>query len=182
MAYITSPISRRLLALVGVLAVSACGESITPPNQATAPENAQLASSTYGSTILECPIDVTSDTVQTIGILGGEIALNGHKLVIPAGVLTGDVTFKLTEPAGNYVVIDITANGAEHYDFSDVVSLTVSYSRCTRSNIDKKDLDIYYVDAKNEIIHDNLGGTDYKDERHVEVKTDHLSEYAVGGS
>jgi hypothetical protein len=182
MAYITSSVSRRLLACLAVLAVSACGESITPPTQATAPVNAQLASSTYGSTILECPIDVTSETTQTIGVLGGEIALNGHKLLIAPGVLTGDVTFKLTEPAGNYVVIDIAADGAEHYDFSEVVTLTVSYSRCTRSNIDKTDLDIYYVDAKNEIIHENIGGTDHKDERHVTVKTDHLSEYAVGGA
>jgi hypothetical protein len=172
-------VSRRLLALVAILAVSACGESTTS-TRSTAPNGAQLASSTYGATILECPVDVSAETVQTIGILGGEIALNGHRLVIPAGALTKEVTFKLVEPAGNYVVIEITANGAEHITFESPASLSVSYSRCDRSNIEKKDLRVYYVDADSGVILEDLGGADDKAERRVTVETLHLSEYAVG--
>jgi hypothetical protein len=179
MTVIRTFVSRRLLALVATLALSACGESTTS-TRATAPDGAQLASSAYGATILECPVNESAETVQTIGILGGEISLNGHRLVIPAGALTKEVTFKLVEPAGNYVVIEITANGAEHITFESPASLSVSYSRCDRSNIDKKELRVYYVDAGAGVILEDLGGEDNKDERRVTVETLHLSEYAVG--
>ncbi len=167
----------RALALPAtVLALSSCSDVVQP----TAAE-ARLTHSS-APTLVECPTDVTKTTSATIDLLGGTLELDGHKVVIPANALLFPTEFTLTVPAGKYVKIDVTANGAEHFQFEKPVSMTISYARCTRANIDKiekHNLDVFYVDG-NDAILENMGGDQNTTDKTVTTSTDHLSAYAVG--
>lgn len=145
----------------------------------TAPEAASLATST-GPTPLECPTAVTRSTTGTIGLLGGVLELDGHRVVIPADAVLVPTEFTLTVPAGNYVKIDVKAAGEEHFQFRKPVSLTLSYARCTRTNIDRETLRIYYVDSQTNAFLEDMGGTDDKAGRKVSTGTDHFSGYLIG--
>ncbi|HLM67112.1 MAG TPA: hypothetical protein VK358_06280, partial [Longimicrobium sp.] len=85
----------------------------------------------------------------------------------------------VTVPASQYMRVDITAGNGQHYQFQKPVSMTLSYARCTRSNIAKENLRIFYVDDANAILQD-MGGTDDKTARTVTTGTDHLSGYVIG--
>lgn len=165
-----------LLALVG-LAAGGCRDSAVAP---TSQPEALRTSATYGATLLQCPVGVTRSASATIGLLGGVLELDGHRLVIPAQALLLPTEFTLTVPASNYVEIDVRAAGQEHFDFLEPVALTISYERCTRSNIDQETLRVYHVHDDSKVILEDLGGSDDKVVRAVTATTDHLSDYALG--
>lgn len=167
-----------LLALVA-LAAGGCLDSAVAPTFEPAP-GALRASTTYGATLLECPTGVTRSTSATIGLLGGVLELDGHRLVIPAQALLVPTEFTLTVPASNYVEIDVRAGDQDHFEFLEPIALTISYDRCTRSNIDDKTLRVYHVDSGSKAILEDLGGIDDKQVRAVTASTDHLSDYALG--
>lgn len=75
--------------------------------------------------------------------------------------------------------VDITADGSAHFSFRSPVTVSVSYARCTRSDIDKAPLTVWYIDAATKALLQNMGGTDDKVARTVTFITDHLSGYAV---
>ncbi len=164
------------LSLAAVFATSCADGSAGP---LTAPEGASLAASS-GPSPLECPVSTTASKTALIGLLGGVIELNGHRVVIPADAVLMPTEFTLTEPASNYVEVDIRAAGQEHYEFRKPVSLTLSYARCTRTNIDKEALRIYYIDSQSKALIDDMGGTDDKAARTVTTGTDHFSGYVIG--
>lgn len=171
------------LALLSVIALGAAGCLDTVTSPVAEPDAGALWSSTsYGATLLECPVDVTRSVSATIGIDGGVLSLDGHEVAIPVGAVLLPTEFTLTVPASNYVEIDVRAAGQEHFDFLEPVALTISYSRCTRSNIDKKTLRVFYIDSASNAILEDLGGTDDKTARSVTTSTDHLSDYALGSA
>lgn len=180
MQSILVPLRPSVLALL-VAVLGGCVDSATAPAPATQPASAPVhASSSYGATLLECPIDVTRSTSAEIGLLGGSLELDGHSVLIPQGAVLVPTEFTLEIPASNYVEIDVRANGQDHFEFHEPVALTISYDRCTRSNIEKKTLRIYHVDSASKAILEDLGGTDDVVARAVTTSTDHLSDYAIG--
>jgi|GEM_PF-1658762 len=158
-------------------ALMSCAEGVQP-TQVDVPDAAQLTHGT-GPALLECPTDVTKSTSKTIDLLGGTLELDGHKVVIPANAVLIPTTFTLEVPAGNYMKIHVNAAGHAHYQFEKPVSLTISYARCTRSNIEKHNLVISHVDEVTNAILANMGGTDDKTARTVTTGTDHLSGYVI---
>lgn len=164
------------LALAAVFATSCADGS---DGALTGPEGAALAASS-GPSPLECPVSTTSSKTALISLLGGTIELDGHRVVIPAEAVLQPTEFTLTVPASNYVEVDIKAAGQEHYEFRKPVSLTLSYARCTRTNIDKEALRIYYIDSQTKALIDDMGGTDDKAARSVTTGTDHFSGYVIG--
>lgn len=170
----------RVLALpAALLALGSCSDIVQPSGA-----EARLSHNS-GPTLVECPTDVTRTTSTTIDLLGGTIELDGHRVVIPANAVLFPTEFTLTVPASKYVEIDVKANGAEHFQFEKPVSMTISYARCTRSNIDKiekHNLDIFYVDSSTKKILENMGGTQDTATRTVTTSTDHFSTYAIGGA
>lgn len=164
------------LAPVSLLALTSCAE---PARSPLAPDQPLMTSTSTGATLVECPTDVTRSVSATIDLLGGTLELDGHKLVIPANAVLFPTTFTLTVPASNYLKIQVTADGEEHFQFESPVSMTLSYERCSRSNIDKKTLVIWYVSSADALL-ENMGGTDDKTARTVTTSTDHLSDYALG--
>lgn len=164
------------LSLAAVFATSCADGSAGP---LTGPEGASLAAST-GPSPLECPVSTTASKTALIGLLGGVIELDGHRVVIPADAVLMPTEFTLTVPASNYLEVDIKAAGQAHYEFRKPVSLTLSYARCTRTNIDKEALRIYYIDSQTKALIDDMGGTDDKAARTVTTGTDHFSGYVIG--
>lgn len=160
----------------GVLSLASCtdgqAEGITAP--ATA-----LSSASTGPTLLECPAETSTSTSSLIGPLGGVVSVGGHQLVVPPLAVLLPTQFTVTVPASQYLRVDVTAGNGQHYQFQKPVSLTLSYARCTRSNIQKENLRIFYVDDANVILED-MGGTDDKNARTVTTGTDHLSGYVIG--
>ncbi|HEX2206894.1 MAG TPA: hypothetical protein VHG93_04375 [Longimicrobium sp.] len=162
---------------LSVLAAASCTDA-PAAGGITAPEGA-LASNSSGPTPLECPVDSTVSASGLVGPLGGVVGVGGHQLVIPPLAVLLPTQFTVTVPASQYVRVDVTAGNGQHFQFRKPVTLTLSYARCTRSDIDKENLRIYYVDDNNAILED-LGGTDDKNARTVTTGTDHLSGYLIG--
>lgn len=159
-----------------LLAFAGCADG--GPGGITAPADA-LATQSTGPVLLECPVETTTSTSSLIGPLGGVVNVGGHQLVIPPLAVLLPTQFTVTVPASQYVRVDITAGNGQHYQFQKPVSITLSYARCTRNDIAKENLRIFYVDDANVILQD-MGGTDDKGARTVTTGTDHLSGYIIG--
>lgn len=160
-----------------LLGAVACTDGATSAG-ITAPERA-LAAQSAGPTLLECPVETSTSASALVGPLGGVVSVAGHQLVIPPMAVTLPTQFNVTVPASQYLRVDVTAGDGQHYQFQKPVTLTLSYARCSRSNIDKESLRIFYVDDANVILQD-MGGTDDKAARTVTTGTDHLSGYVIG--
>lgn len=169
---------RRASLAFAVVALVSCGEG--PAAERITASDAPLATTSTGPALLECPVDTTASKTATIDLLGGTLELDGHKLVIPANAVLLPTEFTLTVPASKYVEVDIKAAGEEHFQFEQPVSLTLSYARCSRSNIEKENLKVFYIDSATKSILEDMGGTDDKTSRTVTTGTDHLSGYAIG--
>jgi hypothetical protein len=167
----------RLSILLPAAAVFLAACSDLPLEPAASPS----FSSTSGATLLECPVSETTSTSRTIGPLGGVVELDGHRLVVPVGAVLLPVEIALTVPASNYLKVRFTAGGQEHFQFLEPVSITISYARCTRSNIDKRPLEIWHVSEQSELL-SRKGGADVKVTRAVTATSDHFSDYAVGAN
>lgn len=167
--------SRFVLATMLVLSVAACSD----PQSVAGPEaiavGPQFAAGSAAP--IECPIATTQSASATIGLLGGTVAVGGTAVVIPAGAVLLPENFTLTIPASNYLQIDVTAGNSEHYEFLKPISVTIDYSRCTRSNIDKAPLTVWYWDGTTLL--ENMNGTDDKATRTMTFGTPHLSGYVI---
>jgi hypothetical protein len=173
------PIRIRLVALPAAALLLASCTADGGPARITA-EAPTLSSTTYGATLLECPVSETTSASAVIGPTGGSVSVDGHRLTVPLGALLGLHRFTLTVPAGNYLEVGIQADGQEHFQFRAPVTVTLDYSRCTRNNTRKADLQVLYIDPATKTILQEMGGVDDKTARTVTATTDHLSGYAIG--
>lgn len=164
------------VALLPFVAIGACADS---PGGADplAPDAALLASS--GPVLVECPTSTSEATTGTLGTLGGSIALNGHELSLPLFAVLLPTEFRLEAPASRFVELDITANGADSFQFRKAVMVTIDYSRCTRSDIDNAELMVWQIDPVTKELLEPMGGHDDKIARTVTFITDHLSTYSL---
>jgi hypothetical protein len=166
---------RRGLAILALPALlAACGDEPAP---LLSPDEA--ARSTVGSTLVECPTSETRSVTKTLDGLGGTVELDGHSITLPLGAVLLPTTLTLTVPASRYMELEITANGAESFDFEQAVAITISYARCTRSNIDQGPLTAWQIDPATKALIEHMGGTDDKDARALTFGSDHLSGFAI---
>lgn len=157
-----------------LLALVACNEpAATDP--AGEPQLARSAS----ATLVECPSGVSHSTESTILPLGGSVELRGHRVDLPTGAVLGPTTIGLAEPASQYMMIDLSANGQDHFQFHEPLTITIDYSRCTRANIDKGPLSVWLVDPTTGALLQHMGGTDDKATQRITFQTDHFSGYAI---
>jgi len=129
--------------------------------------------------LLECPSNTTVQASGTIGLLGGVIQAGGTLVSIPAGALLQPTNIVLTIPASNYMEIDVSVPGVEHFFFEKDVVVTLDYSRCTRSNIDKGPLQVWHIDSDTKALLEQMPSVDSKLTRTVIFTTGHLSGYAL---
>jgi hypothetical protein len=158
-----------------LFAVAACSDGTAPALQAPADASA----ATYGYTLIECPVNEDAYATATLGARGGSLRLEGHELSLPLGAVLAPTKFELRAPASNYMEIRIRANDAAGYAFRTPATITIDYSRCTRSNIDKNPLTVWKIDPVTKELLRNMGGVDDKAARTVTFQTDGLSTFSI---
>ena len=162
------------IAFALALSVSACGETNAPDG----PSEPQLSVSS-NPTLIECPSSTTYETSGTVLALGGSVQLNGHRVSLPMGAVLGPTSIEMRDPAGQFMLLNLGANGQEHFQFQAPISITIDYSRCTRSNINKGPLSVWLIDPATGALLQNMGGVDNKANRSITFETDHFSGYAL---
>lgn len=155
--------------------VAACAE----PTASTMAHREGAALVSSSPVLVECPTDVSTEASALITPLGGVVTAGGASISVPAGAVLVPTTITVKVPASQYMEVDITADGAAHFTFQSPVTVSVSYARCTRSDINKTPLSIWYIDSATKALLANMGGTDDKSARTVTFSTDHLSGYAL---
>ena len=150
----------------------------------TAPQLAPLLSRTGESVdrptrIAVCPTNQSYRTEGIFGPAGGSLRVAGHRLTIPAGVLTEATQFTLHAPAGPHVRLVLSAGGAEHYTFQAPVVVTISYNRCGRQHLPRSPLSAWNIDDTGRRLVERMRGKDDRRRRAVTFRTTHFSTYAV---
>src|SRR5215210_6851760 len=116
-------LSFRLVPAAALLLAACSGDLPTTP--AEAPSLARHQSAAPADFIAApCPTRIEYTASAVIGADGGKVEIAGHNLTIPAGAVGVPTTFTLRAPAGRYLQIELTAQGAEHYEFPAPASVT----------------------------------------------------------
>jgi hypothetical protein len=171
---------RRFLTLAVAAALTACSEPTAPPPSATG-LTLLLEEEPKKSVLVECPTDITETTTAVLfgGVLG-EVTLGGHRITVPPEALPpGAWVVTLTAPASKYVEIEAYVFGLPASTFLQPVEVVIDYSRCSRSNIDRDPLRVWYIDSVTKEPLEDMGGVDDKVARTVTFFTNHFSGYAV---
>ena len=170
----------RLLAATGIAAFAACAApDITGIDRQQAEQDASLFSFGGGPKLVECPTGESFSNSGTIGAAGGLLSAGGVTIAIPANALLTEAVVSITVPASKYVEADITVQGSEHFEFELPVVVTMSYARCSRSNIDLMPLSAWYIDSDSKQLLEKQPSVDNKLLRTVTFTTGHLSGYAI---
>lgn len=166
-------------AAVGIAIVVACaGADITGTGQFD-DAGALRTVDGAGARPIQCPTTESSTSSAVVTPLGGLVSVAGTTISIPAGALLSDALVTVTVPASPYMEVDISVQGTEHYVFELPVTVTIGYSRCTRSDIDHTALSAWYIDSQTKRLLQRMPSVDNKVLRTVTFTTEHLSGYAV---
>lgn len=166
------------MSLIGVtifFAISACSDQAE--SGLLAPVDASAA--TYGHTLIECPVNEEDYATGTLGATGGSLSLKGHELSLPLVAVLAPTKFELRAPVSNYMEIRIRANDLAGFEFRKSATVTIDYSRCTRSNIEKDPLTVWKIDPETKQLLKHMGGVDDKVARTVTFTTDGLSTFSI---
>lgn len=167
---------RRLAGVAfGVILITACAEAGDPAS--LQPDDALLASS--GPTLVECPANTEESTTGSITAVGGSVSLNNHELRLPAVAVSSPQEFRLAAPVSNYMELRVNAGDKDSFQFNRIGTITIDYSRCTRSNVDKAPLSVWQIDPETKELIEYMGGVDDKEARTVTFETDHLSTFSI---
>jgi hypothetical protein len=162
--------------VIAALAGAGCAvDNTTEP----VPSAAAASARSLGGTLIQCPNAIPSSTTALVSPLGGVVSLGGTSISVPAGAVLVPTLISVTTPASQYMEVDISVPGIEHFLFELPVTVTVSYARCTRSDIDKTPLSAWYIDSETKALLESMGGVDDKVARTVTFTTPHLSGYAL---
>ena len=165
-----------LPALVSLLLLAGCADTDT----ATEPLQPEaLSSASTGPVLIECPVESDTATTGTIGAIGGAVRLNNHALRLPLLAVAAPTAFELRAPVSNYMELTVRADGKDSFSFNKLATITIDYSRCTRTNIDHADLTVWQIDPVTKALLEPMGGVDDKVARTVTFETDHLSTYSL---
>lgn len=170
---------RRSLAARAVL----CALTLAPltgcDNPAVVSDGATPQYSSSGPTLVECPTNVETFVEGSVGSSGGTVALGRHRIDLPVQAVRGSHRFRITEVASNYMELDLKANGKDKFEFHRPVLITIDYSRCSRSNIDKAPLTVWKIDPTSKTLLRNMGGIEDKAARTITFISDSLSGYSI---
>lgn len=162
--------------LVSLLVLAACSE----PSATTEPLHpGALSAASSGPVLIECPVATDTATVGTIDATGGAVQLHNHALRLPLLAVSAPTVFELRAPASNYMELSVRGDDKDSFSFDKPASITIDYSRCTRSNIDHEDLTVWQIDPVTKALLEPMGGVDDKVARTVTFETDHLSTFSL---
>ena len=165
---------RGAIAGLALLAAMGCGEE-----RATGP-NALDVVSFGASGLVQCPTNETLVTEKLIDpLFGGTVSLGGTSVTITEDAIALPTLVTLTIPAGRYMEIDVKANRLDSFLFDAPVTVTIDYSRCSRSNIEQAPLRVWHIDPVTKAKLEDMGGVDDKLGQRITFTTDHFSAYAI---
>jgi hypothetical protein len=174
--------SRRAIrpaALIGItiiFAIPACSSDLVDPDQMAPIE---VAADTFGQTLIECPVNEDKSVIGILGATGGTIGMDNHRLSLPPLAVALPTSFELRARASNYLELRVRANDMIGFDFNRTATITIDYSRCNRSNIEKFELTVWKIDPDSKRLLEHMGGVDDKVARTVTFQTDHLSTFSI---
>ncbi len=167
---------------LALVVVGSCHDSATGPDKASVAQGATSGLFGGGSSspsLLTCPTNESQSTSSLIGVLGGTVSLGGTTALVPAGILTGQ-TLEMAIPAGNYVEVDLSVDGGQHANFDpSVVTVTLDYSRCNRTNILTRPLTVWNIDESSKALLEQMPSVDNKLTQTITFTTTHFSGFAV---
>lgn len=161
--------------LFGAALLVSCTDGADPA--ALGPNDPSFASS--GPVLVECPVEYEVSTTGELGATGGTIRLHDHELSVPAQALTRPQGFRMVAPVSSYMELSVHPGQGGPFEFKKPVTITIDYSRCSRSNIDKAPLTVWQIDPDTKALLENMGGVDHKESRTVSFTTDHLSTFSI---
>lgn len=161
--------------LTAAFILAACGDGSGPT--ALTPAGASMASS--GPVLVECPVDYEISTTGKLGATGGTIRLENHELNLPSQALSSPKEFRVAAPISNYMELSVNEAEQGSFQFNKPVTITIDYSRCTRSNIDRAPLSVWQIDPATKALLEFMGGVDDKENRTITFSTDHLSTFSI---
>lgn len=167
------------LAITATLVVVACADRTT--NTAPAVGRADLLSTASAGPVapVKCPAASSASASGTVSPPGGAVRIGASGAEFSAGAVDLPTSVTLSIPSSNYMEIRLTADGVEHMTFDAPVQITIDYSRCPRSNIDKAPLSVWYYDRETGALLEDMHAVDDKDARTVTFTTDHFSGYVI---
>jgi hypothetical protein len=171
---------RTVLSLVSLaLLLGACSDQ-PPTSPRLAPSLSVGSESAHQAHIAVCPTTESHRTEGVLGPRGGSLHVAGHRLTVPPDVLTEATSFTLYAPAGQEVRLELSAQGAEHYQFAAPVVVTISYDRCRRQRPSASIASAWYIDDSGETLRvEPMRGKDDRKRKAVTFPTTHFSTYVV---
>lgn len=168
-------------ALVAVAALYACdGPDPAGIADGQEPRRASELADVAQSTPLACPSDSGREVTRLLGLAGGTVGLEKHRIEVPPGVLSVLTTkFTIRVPSSPYMLVDLRANDRDHYEFRRPVRVTIDYSRCPLTELEQGPLTVWHVDLRTGELLEAMGGTDDRASRTISFETDHFSGYVI---
>jgi hypothetical protein len=125
---------------------------------------------------LACPTNLDLSGSTVIGPEGGTFSAPGIRVDVPAGAVATTETFTVKMVGGDYVDIELTAGGAEHYTFAVPVTITLDLSHCGQL---PASLRAWYIDSETQALVEDMGGELNLIDRTLRFTTPHFSGYTV---
>ena len=147
------------------------------PETAHSPSDAEF-STVVAPALLECPSEESQATRGRLLATGGTVTLGNNAVAIPLGALLGSAEIEIEVPASRHLVVELRANGQEHWQFLAPLTVTIDYSRCRTGLLDPP-VSVWHVDSQTGALLEHMGGIDNRLTRTVTFVTDHFSGYAI---
>ena len=169
-------------ALLAFSLIGSCADAPTAPSRlerdSSADSTARLLG-LFGPRPLYCPTSESQTTTAVLDAAGGVLSVAGTNVLVPAGALLGPTTITLTVPASNYMEIDVSVEGTEHFLFELPITATVSYARCNSLLARLLPLEAWHWDPEQRKFLELMPSVDNKLTRTVTFVTPHLSGYII---
>ena len=163
----------RALLLASALTVTACDV----PEGTYVPSEPQLSLSATPS-LVSCPSSEAREGRGRVLPFGGLVALGGNAVAVPEGAILGATEIVIEVPASQHMLVELTANDQEHWQFLAPLTVTIDYSRCPLGLLDGP-VTVYHVDPETGELLEHMGGIDNRLNRTITFTTDHFSGYAI---
>ena len=157
-----------------LLPITACDA----PESASAPGGDLQQAMVTAPSLLSCPSGQARGADGLVLPLGGAVGLGRHGVVVPAGALLGALEIEIEVPPSQYMLVELRANGQEHWQFLAPVTVTIDYGRCSIGLLDPP-VTVWHVDSGTGELLEHMGGIDNRIAKTITFTTDHFSGYAI---
>lgn len=168
------------------LTLGACDEpsALGPTDRApeveiTTPFLDVVGMSAMGIVPMACRTDEPIVGTGTVTAGGGNIMAGPHRVDVPAGAVTTATEITMIVPPSEYMVIDMRANGREHFEFAAPISISLDYSECDEALLSEGDPSAWYIADGSGLPVEEMPVVEVIDGSRVTFSTDHFSVYML---